>query len=207
MLDEKSGFPAPLVDAYAAWDYVLALGFAPRDILLVGDSAGGHLCMYLSQGLAIAAAMGARINPSVDPARRLPGGIALSSPWLDLTFSSRSWDWGRDYIMRRRARTMVHSALRNYRPDAANIPILSPALAPAGYWRPFADVPFFVSYGEHESLSDEAKMFVEALRHDGIKVRTFEEPDGLHCGPITPWSKPSAYESFANGVKGVLALM
>lgn len=201
--------PAPLVDAYAAWEYVLSLGFEPRNIVLMGDSAGGHLCLWLAQHLTVAAALEAhRTGSDADPASKQPGGLALCSPWCDLTLSAESWSlFRRDFIVRHYVRHLSRACLRYYTEAAWYATPISPVFAPEGYWRPFAHMPVFVSYGEDEALADEDKSVIAAMRRDGVDVRVFEEPAGLHVGPITPWSLPSAYEGFAKGVMGVLAAL
>lgn len=70
-------FPAALEDAVAAFDYLLAQGMEPRDIVLCGDSAGG--------GLSLALALALR-----DRGRQLPAALAVISPWTDLTESGDS---------------------------------------------------------------------------------------------------------------------
>ncbi|KAI8322386.1 alpha/beta-hydrolase [Martensiomyces pterosporus] len=40
-------FPAQLHDAYIAFHYLVMQGFKKEDIVLMGDSAGGHLCLTL----------------------------------------------------------------------------------------------------------------------------------------------------------------
>jgi len=173
----------------------------------MGDSAGGHLCLYLAQHLMVAAAVSAREHPNVDPAHQLPGALALCSPWVDLTLSFPSWKQIHDYLPARRVRMAARSALRHYAPTAARSAPLSPVFAPEGYWRPYANTPFFISYGANEGIADEAKALMAALRRDGVTVDAFEEPFGLHCGPITPWSLPSAYQGFLKGVKTVISNM
>jgi acetyl esterase/lipase len=79
--------------------------------------------------------------------------------------------------------------------------------APEDYWRVFERTPVFISYGSHERIADEDRALVAAMRRDGVPVTAYEEPGGLHCGPIAPWSKPEAYLQFAKGVQGVLAEM
>ncbi|KAL1409158.1 hypothetical protein Q8F55_005987 [Vanrija albida] len=191
----NDALPGPLVDAYAAWEYVLSLGFAPHDIVLMGDSAGGHLSLEAH-----------RTESDADPASQLPGGLALCSPWCDLTLSAASWSlFNRDFIVRHYVRHLSRACLRYYTEAAWYATPLSPVFAPEGYWRPFAHMPVFVSYGQDEALADEDKVVIAAMRRDGVDVRVFEEPHGLHVGPITPWSLPSAYEGFAKGVVGVLA--
>ncbi|KAJ3117489.1 hypothetical protein HDU96_006583 [Phlyctochytrium bullatum] len=98
-------FPAALHDAFAAYLYlvnphhpafqsietgerfpVLHEPIAPEDIILVGDSAGGGLCMALLNYLKDYLRW-----PNGSPMLPLPGGAILICPWLDLTFGSQSW--------------------------------------------------------------------------------------------------------------------
>ena len=65
-------FPAALDDAEAAWLALIDEGFAPRQIAIAGDSAGG--------GLTITLAM--RLRDSNQP---LPASLIVFSPWVDLT--------------------------------------------------------------------------------------------------------------------------
>ena len=70
-------YPAALEDALAAWERLLAMGYAPDRILLCGESAGGGLCLALCLSLKAAG-------------RPLPAGQILLSPWVDLTHSGDS---------------------------------------------------------------------------------------------------------------------
>ncbi len=69
-------FPAAFDDALAAWDRLRALGYAPAEIVLGGDSAGGGLALALLSHLC-------------RDGQRPAGAFALS-PWTDLTFSGAS---------------------------------------------------------------------------------------------------------------------
>lgn len=50
-LDKTSAFPASLLDALAGYQYLLSLGFEPKNIMLCGDSAGANACLALSRYL------------------------------------------------------------------------------------------------------------------------------------------------------------
>ncbi len=71
-------FPAALDDALTAYGYLLSHGYAPSEILLAGESAGGGLCYSLCQKL-------------IEKGRTLPAGIIAISPWTDLTASGDSY--------------------------------------------------------------------------------------------------------------------
>lgn len=71
-------FPAALDDALEAYLYLLSAGYTEKDIVLVGESAGGGLvyalCLVLKErGLP------------------MPAGIVAISPWTDLTASGDSY--------------------------------------------------------------------------------------------------------------------
>lgn len=77
-LAPKHHYPAALDDALDAWDWLLADGYKPKDILVAGDSAGGNLTLALTLRLR-------------DAGRELPGVLVVMSPWADMTASGQSF--------------------------------------------------------------------------------------------------------------------
>ena len=75
--------PAAVEDALTAFDYLLKKGYAPHQILLCGESAGGGLIYALSLKLK-------------QLGRELPCGLIGISPWVDLTGSGASYETNRD---------------------------------------------------------------------------------------------------------------
>ena len=73
----KYVFPSALEDAFEAWNWLLAKGYKPKDILFVGDSAGGNLTLALTLKLR-------------DMGKELPGAIVCMSPWTDMAGSGKS---------------------------------------------------------------------------------------------------------------------
>ncbi|MBR2445055.1 MAG: alpha/beta hydrolase fold domain-containing protein [Clostridia bacterium] len=71
-------FPAALDDAEDAYGYLLSAGFAPGQIILCGESAGGGLCYSLCLALK-------------SKGRTMPAGIITVSPWTDLTGTADSY--------------------------------------------------------------------------------------------------------------------
>ncbi|GBE82694.1 alpha/beta-hydrolase [Sparassis crispa] len=71
--ESANPFPAALLDALAGYRYLLDLGFAPQDIIISGDSAGGALAFALARYL-VAAAL---------PTLPAPGGLLMLSPTVD----------------------------------------------------------------------------------------------------------------------------
>ena len=82
-LAPENPYPAAVEDALAAFDYLLKKGYAPHQILLCGESAGGGLIYALSLKLK-------------QLGRELPCGLIGISPWVDLTGSGASYETNRD---------------------------------------------------------------------------------------------------------------
>lgn len=159
-LTPETTFPGPLIDALAAWNYVTGtLGFPPSQVIIGGDSAGGHLSISLLQQLG---ALGAP----------LPGGAVLLSPWADGTFSFPSWKSNSetDFLTIRKVINCIKSVAQFYTPDALSGPFFSPALAPEGHWTFLEHVPILVTVGTAEVFHDEDQALVSAMRRDGVHV-------------------------------------
>ncbi len=71
-------FPAAIDDAEDAYGYLLSSGYAPAQIMLCGESAGGGLCYSLCLQLSA-------------KGRTMPAGIIAISPWTDLTGTAQSY--------------------------------------------------------------------------------------------------------------------
>jgi acetyl esterase/lipase len=146
-------FPAPLEDALAAYHWMHGEGFAPQDIALVGDSAGGNLVL----GMML------RLRESGHP---LPAAAALMSPWTDLTAS------GASYETRTKAdpihqRSMILALARNYlgeEGDPRN-PLASPI---------FADLaglpPLLIQVGNRETVLADSTALADRARSAGVEV-------------------------------------
>ena len=73
---ENRSFPLQILEALSAYHHLVhTLNIPPRQILLIGDSAGAHLALALLRCL---------LQGDVN-AMPSPGGIILLSPWCDLS--------------------------------------------------------------------------------------------------------------------------
>lgn len=73
---QHGSYPAALVDALVGYLYLVrACGFAPENVVLVGDSSGGNLAMALCRYLRDEGVAG------------VPGSLLLFSPWSDVSRS------------------------------------------------------------------------------------------------------------------------
>ena len=72
--DPVKPFPLQILEALSAYRYLVhTMNVPPEKILLVGDSAGGHLVLALQRYLLESRSM------------QVPGGLILLSPWVDLS--------------------------------------------------------------------------------------------------------------------------
>ncbi|MFT5000027.1 MAG: monoterpene epsilon-lactone hydrolase [Paracoccaceae bacterium] len=76
-LAPENPFPAAIEDALAAYQALIARGYAPENIVLGGDSAGGGLMLAL-------------LHVICQENLPRPGAVFAMSPWTDLTLSGPS---------------------------------------------------------------------------------------------------------------------
>lgn len=73
----ESTYPAALEDAVEGWEFLLAKGYRPENIIVAGDSAGGNLTLALVAKLR-------------DEGKELPKAVICMSPWADLAGKGES---------------------------------------------------------------------------------------------------------------------
>lgn len=168
-------FPAAPDDAYRAWTALIARGYAPEDIVLGGDSAGGNLALGL---LATLLAEGQR-----------PAGLFAFSPVTDLTFTGKSVEANatRDLML---PAERADDLIGFYLPEAAaDDPRASPL---------FADFPnpppVFLQYSQTEILRDDCRRMADKLRAAGGEVTCDEWADAPHVWVIFDGYVPESRE-------------
>lgn len=164
-LAPENPFPAALDDSVKVYQWILASGFKPENILIAGESAGGGLC------LAILLAIKER---NID----LPVAALAISPWTDLTCSSDSY----------RTKNKVSLAPLNswnvfskyYVGDnKATSPLISPL---------FGDLkglpPLLINSGVDDELYDDGEKFYLKAKEAGVEI-IFRSGIGMvHCYPL-----------------------
>ncbi len=146
-------YPAALEDAIRAWDHLMLKGYAARDVVVMGDSAGGNLALVLVHRLK-----------QMD--RMLPGGLVLLSPWADLTSSGQSHETKKDLdpvVNEAYLRQMVHNYAEGR--DLKN-PLLSPLFGE------FKDFPStYIQVGENEILLSDSILLHQKLEEAGVRAK------------------------------------
>ena len=180
-------FPAAFEDALAAYDGLLATGYAPESIVLGGDSAGGGLALALLGHLC--------------RAHRPPAGLFTFSPWTDLTFSGASLvtNASRDQVLPAHRLTEIRAMiLGGARPADADDPRLSPLHANF----PGAP-PVLILAAESEILRDDALRMRNRLPDAEIRIAG----DLPHVWPILQGWLPEAGETLDQTARFIRACL
>ena len=153
-------YPAALEDTFTSYQYLLQKGYAPKDITLCGESAGGGLCYSLCLLLK-------------DRSLPLPGAIVAISPWTDLTASGASYEVNRDIdpSMTGDLLDFFSNCYTTNRQD----PLVSPL---------FGDLtglpPSLIFVGGDEILLDDAREIHQKLMACGCQSRLQVAPQRWH---------------------------
>ncbi|KAI0630800.1 alpha/beta-hydrolase [Trametes polyzona] len=190
-------YPAALLDAIAAYRYlVLDAGFAPANIVIAGDSAGGGLATALVRYLLENA------FPSLPP----PGRLVVASPWVDMSMSRR----GPGSSVERNGPVDIFGVsdedpfalygcksylgpldmMKEIRTNRYLSP-LSLTVVPRAGTRIFEGYPeTYVIAGGAERLQDDAEAMVVKLREDGVQAVRDIPPDAVHDFVVFTWHEP-----------------
>ncbi len=160
-LAPEQPFPAALEDALTAWRYLRDKGYAPEQISLCGESAGG--------GLAYALCL--KLKALGEP---LPASVVAISPWTDLTLSGKTCETNRE------ADCSLSASLLEFYADCYAKERCDPLVSPL-----FGDVqglpPSLLFAGGDEILLDDARRMHEKLLAAGCKSRLVVTPERWHA--------------------------
>ncbi|MFC4530664.1 alpha/beta hydrolase [Sphaerisporangium dianthi] len=143
-----------LADAMEAYQGLLDRGFAPKDVIIAGDSAGGHLTLATLLALR-------------DRGMPMPSAAVCLSPWADLS------------DVRRRVNRWADPMLSAGRVDwlarrwTAGLDCEDPLVSPV-YGDYTGLPPMMIVTGSTEVLRDEDRRVALQARRAGVKV-TYEE--------------------------------
>ena len=193
-------FPAALIDAVTGYNYLTSeLGFEPSNIVLVADSAGGHLALCFIRYL---------VETSVLP---VPGAFIGLSPLCDITSShlalpDSSLVFGTD-VVGRLDKGLLEWAWRSLagplHGDPTDGPTKNPYFAPASIsldiestvsFKGFPET--FLVYGGAERIRDAVRTLKKRLVRDLGEggATAYEAPDGVHDFLAFSWHEPERTE-------------
>jgi epsilon-lactone hydrolase len=172
-------FPTAADDVRAGWDWLLqTCGLPPEQIVIAGDSAGGHLAVDLL------------LQPEV--AAKHPAAMVLFSPLFDITFAlcAASEQIRRDPTMRAAVAARVvglyhpgiDPAHHRLKLDVAGGPVLPPTLIQAG---------------GIEMLRGDARQLAAEIRAAGGSCELQVWPHQLHVFQALPRMTPEAAKAMA----------
>ena len=185
----KHTYPAAHNDVCAAWEFLQVLGYAPSDMVLLGDSSGGNLALSLMLRLR-------------DEAKPLPAAAVLISPWTDMTASGASYltNYNVDAVFGRKKgipsastiETLLECSVFSY---AGNADRRDPYLSPI--YAKFHNLPpVLMTAGSHEMLLDDTLTVAEKLKAADGSVQVIIGEGMFHIYPLLYKMSPTAKETF-----------
>ena len=197
-LPVEAPFPAALIDVIAGYHYLVnTLGFEPRNICILGESAGGTLAIALIRYLIM-------YIPSLPP----PGSMFLLSPTAD--WGSSHMGQGSSFQSHMKSDFIRNFFLSGYpvRALLGNLPAstvdtsfwISPAShhlgKTAGLFAGFP--PTLIVSGSAELTLDAMKTLRDRMETDiGEDVTYLEAPESSHTLLSYAWHEPEKTETFA----------
>ncbi|KAG5648519.1 hypothetical protein DXG03_003130 [Asterophora parasitica] len=196
-----NSFPAALLDALAGYNYLVnVVGFAPEDIIIAGDSAGGNLALALTRYLVEYQNHISEEPQFALPA--LPGGLLLLSPWCDLSLTHEGASKSSHQFITSDYISPVEEGI-GYAKDAflgvmgmdaaKTNPYISPASLDPALNVDFKGFPrTFIVAGGAEVLYDQIITLRDRMANDlgDNKVTYYEAKDGVHDYLVFEWHEP-----------------
>ncbi|WVQ74372.1 hypothetical protein IAR50_003972 [Cryptococcus sp. DSM 104548] len=186
-------WPLPLMDAISAYRWLVKEeGVGERDIVLSGDSAGGHLAMALARWL---------MDEGAAVGLGMPRGLVLLSPWSDLGFTNA---WGEDEYKFNADSDIIDDTFGPFacsllmRAQPMSLLYTSPYLSPASSTIPTDGLftnfpPTYIAYGSAERLARSIQTLFKRLQTDrygrekAVHDKIFVGSDAVHDFAIFPW--------------------
>jgi acetyl esterase/lipase len=164
-LAPEDPYPAALEDEIAAYRWLLEQGFLPENLMIVGESAGGGLCLATLLALR-------------DLGLPLPSAAVAISPWTDLTLSGESHLTKRKVCMSPQGMSTVCVTYYVGSQDPRH-PWISPL---------FGDLkglpPILISVGDADTLFSDSTRFAEKAQIAGVDLTLSIGENQMHCYPL-----------------------
>jgi acetyl esterase/lipase len=169
-------YPAALEDSLAAYRWLLAQEVSPASIMIVGESAGGGLCLATLLALR-------------DLGLPLPAAAVAISAWTDLKLTGESH------------RTKAKVCLSP--PGTANVCVSyyvgehdpgDPWISPL-YGDLHGLPPLLINAGEYDTLLDDSTRFAEKAKAAGVDVTLRVGEGMIHCYPLLAPLFPEATQA------------
>ena len=166
-------YPAALEDALTAYRWLLDQGTKPENILVMGESAGGGLC--LATLLAIR-----------DKGLPLPVAAVALSPWTDLKLTGESNRTQAKVCISPPGMNVVCSKYYVGDYDSTE-PYISPL-----YGDLHGLPPLYISVGDYETMRDDSTRFAAKAKASGVDTTLIVGKKMIHCYPLMAGMFPEA---------------
>lgn len=173
-------FPAAIDDALSVFQWLLDLKFSPENIIFMGDSAGGGLCLATLLALR-------------DKKKPLPKAAIALSPWTDLKNTGQSLTSNAkvDALTWKESWTIFsHYYVKDKDPEH---PWISPL-----YGNLDNLCPLLIYVGEDELLRDDSIRFAQKVKDTGGDVKLVVKEGMFHCYPVCSPLFSEAKEAMEN---------
>ncbi len=175
-LAPEDPFPAALEDAVTAYQWLLKEGVSPNNIIVVGDSAGGGLCLATLLALR-------------DQRILLPAAAVALSPWTDLALTGDSYRTKLNASIDPPGMSVVCSKYYVGENDP-HLPWISPL-----YGDLHGLPPIFICVGTNETMLDDSTRFAEKAKAAGVDVTLRVWEGMIHCFPLMAPLFPEATQA------------
>lgn len=171
--------PAAVLDAVAAYRWLVGQGIGADEVVVAGDSAGG--------GIAVALLLKAKAEGIA-----LPGAAVLLSPWVDLAMTAESLRTRVDVDVRQDPVGTAWCARQFLGGADARDPYASPL---------YGDLtglpPLYIQAGDWDVLVDDSLRLAACARAVGVEVRLDLFPEMLHAHQMWAGNMPEADDAVA----------
>jgi len=169
-------FPAAVEDSVAVYRALTGSKYAPADIIIAGESAGGGLTLALLLALK-------------KSGMQLPAAALAISPWTDLRCEGESYRTKNKVSLAPLNSWIVFGKYYAGKTDPSN-PLISPL---------YGDLtglpPIMINSGTDDELYDDGKNFYLKAKAAGADIR-FRSGEGMvHCYPLLAPMFPEAVEA------------
>ena len=164
-LAPEEPFPAALDDTVTVYRWLLTQGVSPSNIVIVGDSAGGGLCLATLLALR-------------DQNIPLPAAAVALSPWTDLALTGESYRTKLNASIDPPGMSVVCSKYYVGENEPRHS-LISPL-----YGDLHGLPPLFICVGTHETMLDDSTHFAEKAKAAGVDVTLRVWEGMVHCFPL-----------------------
>ena len=164
-LAPENPFPAGLNDSLNVYKAVLKKGYKPENIIFMGESAGGGLCLALLIALK-------------DKNIPMPKAAVAISPWTDLSCSSDSYNTMGKVSL---APTNCWNVFSHY--YVGENDVKNPYISPLnGNLEGLP--PLYINAGNNDEMIDDSFKFFQKAKSASVEI-SFKEGKGMiHCYPL-----------------------